>query len=294
MAGGFMSDNVREHPRDRAGLTYVYPVVSRRARGVSIGVNLNPNAHCNWRCVYCQVPGLQRGAGPEIDLELLRSELEGFLEAVTAGDWLEHFAPPEARRINDVAFSGDGESTTSPQFAECVELVAECMARFGLLERGVKLVLITNGSMVGRGEVQEGLARLAEANGEVWFKFDGAREQDRLAINDVRIPDSRVRANLRTAAALAPTRIQTCVFARSGEEPDEAWQAAYLGFLAEELAQGTPIRDVMLYGLARPSHQPEAAELRSVSDDWLRTFAGRVRALGLPVSAFGAEGPIEL
>ncbi|MEZ6020255.1 MAG: radical SAM protein [Planctomycetota bacterium] len=203
MAGGFMSDNVREHPRDRAGLTYVYPVVSRRARGVSIGVNLNPNAHCNWRCVYCQVPGLQRGAGPEIDLELLRSELEGFLEAVTAGDWLEHFAPPEARRINDVAFSGDGESTTSPQFAECVDLVAECMARFGLLERGVKLVLITNGSMVGRGEVQEGLARLAEANGEVWFKFDGAREQDRLAINDVRIPDSRVRANLRTAAALA-------------------------------------------------------------------------------------------
>ncbi|MCZ7653212.1 MAG: hypothetical protein M5R42_01445 [Rhodocyclaceae bacterium] len=31
------------HSRDSAGLTYVYPVVSRRAGGVSIGINPNPN-----------------------------------------------------------------------------------------------------------------------------------------------------------------------------------------------------------------------------------------------------------
>ena len=50
------------HDRDVAGLTYVYPVVSRRAGGVSVGINLSPNNACNWRCVYCQVPNLQRGA----------------------------------------------------------------------------------------------------------------------------------------------------------------------------------------------------------------------------------------
>ncbi|PIU16966.1 MAG: radical SAM protein, partial [Gallionellales bacterium CG08_land_8_20_14_0_20_59_87] len=30
-----------DHSRDSAGLRYVYPVVSRRAGGVSIGINLN-------------------------------------------------------------------------------------------------------------------------------------------------------------------------------------------------------------------------------------------------------------
>ena len=51
-----------DHSRDAAGLKYVYPVVSRRAEGVSVGINLNPNNACNWRCVYCQVPDLVLGA----------------------------------------------------------------------------------------------------------------------------------------------------------------------------------------------------------------------------------------
>jgi hypothetical protein len=69
-----------DHDRDSAGMTYVYPVVSRRAQGVSIGINLNPNNACNWRCVYCQVPNLTRGAAPEIDLAQLERELRTMLE----------------------------------------------------------------------------------------------------------------------------------------------------------------------------------------------------------------------
>ncbi len=53
------------HDRDVAGLTYVYPVVSRRAGGVSVGINLSPDNACNWQCVYCQVPDLVRGKAPE-------------------------------------------------------------------------------------------------------------------------------------------------------------------------------------------------------------------------------------
>ncbi|MCZ7653281.1 MAG: hypothetical protein M5R42_01880 [Rhodocyclaceae bacterium] len=66
--------DVTDHSRDSAGLTYVYPVVSRRAGGVSIGINLNPNNACNWRCIYCQVPDLKRGAAPLIDLDRLEGE----------------------------------------------------------------------------------------------------------------------------------------------------------------------------------------------------------------------------
>ena len=67
--------SVVNHDRDAAGLTYVYPVVSRRAGGVSVGINLNPNNACNWRCVYCQVPHLVRGAAPPIDEDQLEAEL---------------------------------------------------------------------------------------------------------------------------------------------------------------------------------------------------------------------------
>ncbi|OYZ39127.1 MAG: radical SAM protein, partial [Methylotenera sp. 24-45-7] len=51
-----------DHNRDVIGMKYVYPVVSRRAGGVSIGINLNVNNACNWRCIYCNVPDLTRGA----------------------------------------------------------------------------------------------------------------------------------------------------------------------------------------------------------------------------------------
>ena len=76
---------VSDHDRDLAGLTYVYPVLSRRAGGVSIGINLNPNNACNWHCAYCQVPDLVRGRAPAIDLARLEAELRGFLADLIHG-----------------------------------------------------------------------------------------------------------------------------------------------------------------------------------------------------------------
>ena len=52
---------VTNHNRNLTGLTYVYPVLSRRAGGLSIGINFNTNNACNWRCIYCQVPELKNG-----------------------------------------------------------------------------------------------------------------------------------------------------------------------------------------------------------------------------------------
>src|SRR4029450_261208 len=113
---GVMRLSTGEHERDVAGLRYVYPVVSRRAGGVSVGVNLNPNNACNWRCVYCQVPGLVAGKGPPIELDVLERELETLLDAIVRGDYPERHVPADARRLSDVAFSGNGEPTSSPDF----------------------------------------------------------------------------------------------------------------------------------------------------------------------------------
>ena len=102
-----------DHDRSRGGRTYVYPVVSRRARGVSVGVNLNPNNACNWRCVYCQVPNLMRGTAPDIDLLQLEAELRTLLTDILHGDFMQTRVPVEVRRLNDIALSGNGEPTTA-------------------------------------------------------------------------------------------------------------------------------------------------------------------------------------
>jgi pyruvate-formate lyase-activating enzyme len=274
-----------DHAREAAGLAYVYPVVSRRAQGVSVGVNLNPNNACNWRCVYCQVPGLVRGKPPPIELARMEDELRDLLREIARGDWLARHAPEGARRLNDVAFSGNGEPTSSPQFAEAVGRTRAVLAELGLLGR-VKLVLITNGSLVHQREVQRGLRALASANGEVWFKLDSATEEGLRAINDVAPGLARVRTNLRIACELAPTWIQTCVFARKGGPPSEGEQVALLEFLSAHLREGPPPRGLLLYGLARPSYQPEAPELARLPVAWLEAFATRIRALGLETRVF--------
>ncbi len=283
-----MALNTKNHDRDNAGLTYVYSVVSRRSRGVSIGINLNTNNACNWRCVYCQVEGLVKGAAPTLHAELLRAELNGFLDQVLDGDWMQENAPPEARRLNDIAFSGNGEATTCPQFLEAIQIVAGIMDERSMGD--VKLVLITNGSMLHKESVQAGLSRMAKSNGEVWFKLDGGTEAQRLGINSLAVPDSRVRKNLRQCAGLVSTRIQTCMFARHGDAPSEASTQAYLELLKAQLDSQVPIKDVMLYGLARPSAQAEASELSALSDAWLRAMADRIKGLGLAVTTYGANG----
>ncbi|NOT31147.1 MAG: radical SAM protein [Planctomycetes bacterium] len=274
-----------DHARDAAGLSYVYPVVSRRAEGVSLGVNLNPNNACNWRCVYCQVPGLVRGRAPEIDLALLERELRGLLGEIVRGDWLARHAPEGARRLVDVAFSGNGEPTSSPQFRAALELARSALGELGLLGR-VKLVLITNGSLVHQKDVQAGLRVLAGAHGELWFKLDSATDAGMRALNDVAPGMARVRANLRSACELAPTWIQTCVLALSGAPPGADELGAYEDFLRAHLRESTPPRGILLYGIARPSHQPEAPELTRLPAAWLERRAERLRTLGLEVRVY--------
>jgi wyosine [tRNA(Phe)-imidazoG37] synthetase (radical SAM superfamily) len=270
------------HDRDVAGLTYVYPVVSRRARGVSIGINLNTNNACNWRCAYCQVQDLQRGAAAEIDLELLRTELRSFLQAIVQGDYMQRHVPEGSRRLNDVAISGNGEPTTSAQFDAAVVLLGTVLDEFGL--RGeLKVVLITNGSQIHKPHVQAGLRAMATMNGEVWYKLDSATPAGRAFMNDTEMSVERAHSNLALAASLCRTRLQTCMLAIDGEPPGAEEQAAYLAFVQALVQDRVPVQDVLLYGLERTSYQPEAARLGKLPASWLEAFAQRIRATGLDV-----------
>jgi wyosine [tRNA(Phe)-imidazoG37] synthetase (radical SAM superfamily) len=270
------------HDRDSEGKAYVYAVASRRAGGVSIGINLNTNNACNWRCVYCQVPGLVYGRAPRVDLARLESELAAVLEDVRRPGWLERHAPEGFRRLADVAFSGNGEPTMSGQLVDAVWIAVRALELLGPAGR-VPLVLITNGSLVHRPRVREALSLLAGHHGEAWFKLDSATRDGLAGINSWRGGPARHLENLRLCASLLPTWIQTIVFERSGAAPPEAEQRAYLDCLRELVEAGVPLRGVRLYGLARPSHQPEAPQLAPLPGAWLDELARRIEKTGLPV-----------
>ena len=264
---------IEDHRRDSAGMRYVYPVISRRAGGVSVGVNLNVNNACNWACVYCQVDNLTRGGPPPIDLDLLERELTVFLEDALHGDFMVRQVPADAQRLEDVAFSGNGEPTSAAEFPEAVLRVRSVLERYGLAGK-LPVRLITNGSMLHRPGVQEGIRVLGELGGEVWFKVDRASATEVAAINGVPLEAEKVLRNLAQCAGLAPTWVQTCWFALDGQAPDAAARDAYCALL-EPLAAS--LVGVHLYGLARPSLQPAAPRLTRLAANELETFAAEIR-----------------
>jgi wyosine [tRNA(Phe)-imidazoG37] synthetase (radical SAM superfamily) len=200
-----------DHPRDVAGLKYIYPVMSRRAGGLSIGINFNTNNACNWRCVYCQVPDLVRGSAPELDLLLLEKELSFFLEDVVNGGFYERFEVPQASRvIKDIAISGNGEPTSVEGFDRAISLIGETMLNTRIKE-DYQFVLITNGSLMHKEQTQRGLDLLRKYQGQVWFKLDSATQTGRKLINNAAISQENHLENLMASARLCPTWLQTCL-----------------------------------------------------------------------------------
>lgn len=257
-----------DHRRDSAGLLYVYPVVSRRAGGVSIGINLNPNNACNWACLYCQVENLERGGPPPLDLARLEQELLTFLSDVMHGSFMTHHVPLEARRLVDVAFSGNGEPTSAAEFPDAVVRVGKVLEHFDLRGR-IPVRLITNGSFLHRRSVRSGIQRLAELGGEVWFKVDRAINAEVAEINGVPVRQEKILKNLEICTYFAPTWVQTCWFKLDGCAPSAESRQAYCALLRSLAGR---LQGVHLYGLARPSQQPAAQRLSALSVDDLNAF----------------------
>jgi len=272
----------KNHDRDAAGMTYVYPVVSRRAGGVSIGVNLNPNNACNWHCAYCQVPNLTRGVAPNIDLDVLSAELTTMLEDVMHGDFMRERVPEDCRQLCDIAISGNGEPTSCKNFDEVVGVIVQVMDSFLLLGT-IPIRLISNGSYVHKTHVQRGLHLMAMHKGEAWIKVDAATNEGIARINGIEASAELLFKQVKSVAAVCPSWIQTCMLAWHGKEPSEAEVDAYLSVLSRLKEASIPIQGVLLYGLARPSLQPEAEYVSALNTMWMETMCDKIKAVGFSV-----------
>jgi wyosine [tRNA(Phe)-imidazoG37] synthetase (radical SAM superfamily) len=275
-----------QHSRSFASNRFVYPVVSRRSHGVSIGVNLNPDKICNFDCIYCQVNRVEQSETRFVETEQLLQELDDMLSLVVSGELFadEKFAntPIELRRLNDIAFSGDGEPTTYRNFDELMKACAAVKRRRGLDE--VKMVLITNASMFHKPAVERGLAILDANQGEVWAKLDAGTEDYYRLVERTTIPFKRILGNIATAARVRPLVIQALFIRIAGEPPSLDEQAAFCQRLNEITTAGGQIKLVQIYTVARP---PAESFVEPLSNEEVDRLAELVRLrTGLATDAF--------
>lgn len=267
---------------------YVYPVLSRRACGLSIGINLNRDRRCNFHCVYCQVDHSAPASSADVDLVRLQSELEAMAARAASGELFEtvfRSAPPALRRWNDFALSGDGEPTLCPKFEEAVAICADVRRR--LTPPTVKIVLITNATLLDREPVRRGLAILDANHGEIWAKLDAGTETYYRAIDRSTVSFQKVLANLAETARTRPIVIQSLFLRMHGEGPTPGECKAYCDRLHDILAAGGQIKLVQLHTIARP---PAESWVTPLSARDLDAIAELVRRrTGLKVATFSSQ-----
>jgi wyosine [tRNA(Phe)-imidazoG37] synthetase (radical SAM superfamily) len=265
---------------------FVYPVVSRRAGGLSLGINLNPDKVCNFDCIYCQVDRTTTSETRFVATRQLIEELELTIELVLSGELFQNapwdMIPAPLRVLRDIAFSGDGEPTTYRNFDEIVALCAETKQRYGL--SGVKMVLITNASMFHRPAVQRGLEILDANQGEIWAKLEAGTEEYFRLVDRTTIPFQRILDNITAAARIRPLVIQALFMRIDGQPPSAEEFDAFCERLVEIVRAGGQIKLVQIYTVARP---PAEASVAPLTDDEVDRLVERVRLqTHLPAAAF--------
>jgi wyosine [tRNA(Phe)-imidazoG37] synthetase (radical SAM superfamily) len=281
-----MANAWKRHERQWKDNCYVYPVVSRRSRGISIGINLMPGKACNFDCVYCQVNRKIPSTVPDVNLERLEQELDAILCAAEQGS-LYAEAPfnvlaTHERGIRDIAFSGDGEPTLYPRFEDAVRIAARMRTKHGL--DAAQLVLITNAAYLDKPLVRSALEILDKNNGEIWAKLDAGTEAYFQRVNRSRIPLERILENILSASRLRPLVIQSLWFRIRDCRPPIEEIEAYCSRLNSLISAGGRLKAVQIYTIAR---DPADADVSSLSNDELAQIAAMVSAaVVIPVETY--------
>jgi len=249
-----------DRPRDFLGNRFVYAVISSRAGGLSLGVNVNPDKLCNFDCSYCEVDRRHPSRETKLDVDVMAMELRKTIACLQVGHlaqrpWYQAL-PPELLRLRQVALSGDGEPTLAPNFVEAVEAVVRVRAVGGFF----KIVLITNGTGLDQPQVLHGLEYLTRSD-EIWIKLDGGTQAFIDKVNRPNVPLEKILANILMVGRLRPVVIQSLFPAIHGEEPPFEEIREYALRLKELKAGGAQISLVQIYSAARPGINAEWGHL---------------------------------
>jgi histidinol dehydrogenase len=266
-----------ENHRGREEGALVYPVYSRRSKGLSVGINLFPDRKvCSFDCPYCEVFPFQGAAA--FSLKRMEAELPRVLKD----------AEERGLAVRDLCFSGNGEPAMSPAFPAALESAARI--RDALVPEAA-LVLITNGTGLLKEEIfdilrravqpaqpvkgcypneapwtgAEKMPQCAKQAGRlqadrrvagagalrVWLKLDAGTEDWYRLINRTGVPFEVLTGKIRDFVRLAPVIIQTMVCSINGRSPPDSEAAAWEKLAVELAGAGTA---------ANPAAVPAAGE----------------------------------
>lgn len=276
-----------DHSRLWKDNTWVYPVISRRAGGLSVGINLNPDHKCSFSCAYCQSGPQDGHPSVPIDVEGVERELRQFLAFYESGEFAkcEFFGkvPEDKKIIKDICLSGDGESTIVKEFPEVCKVMGKIQSEFqtkyspddpsGL--GSFKLRLITNASRLGNDTVEASLNDLLKSNGEIWAKLDAGTESWYKKVNRSPVKFETILNNLTKAIQCHPICIQTMLCSIRGEQANDEEIEHYLENVTR-IYNACPAHfvEVQLYTVIRQTMIPDVLPLPK---EFLEQVAEKIR-----------------
>jgi wyosine [tRNA(Phe)-imidazoG37] synthetase (radical SAM superfamily) len=269
-------------PRDFLNNRFVYLLVSARARGLSIGVNINPDKQCNFDCVYCEVQRHEVPREKHLDVEVMATELKRTLQFVSEGrlrerPWYQAL-PNELLQLRHVTLSGDGEPTLAANFSEALQGVVHVRA---LGFPFFKIVLLTNATGLDEPNVQECLKYFTKSD-EIWAKLDGGTQEYLNKVDKLNVPIEKILHNILLTSRRHPVTIQSLFPAINGEEPPAEEIEQFALRLKELKEKGAQIPLVQIYSATRPISNPGCGHLP------LKTLS-RIAQVVRHISALKAE-----
>lgn len=241
------------------------PVKSRRL-GRSLGINLMPGRYklCSFNCLYCHYGWTKIHT---LDPRPWMHDMPGLSDVLRAAEG----ALRSGLEFDFLTFSGNGEPTLYPGFAELVDQLVAVRDRY---RPRVKLALLSNSTGLLQEEVRRSVSRIDFP----FFKLDAGTEEKFKAINR---PAEGVNFQ-RTLDALSSLRhlyIQTLLVDGSPSNVTEEDLEAYF----QKIKAIRP-REVHIYSIDRPV--PDQA-LSRVSKERLGQIAIQgEEATGVQVRAF--------
>jgi wyosine [tRNA(Phe)-imidazoG37] synthetase (radical SAM superfamily) len=268
------------HPRKFKHYQYVYPVLSRRAGGISIGINLNPQKNCNFDCTYCQVDRTEPLSAKENSIDVLKftRELQELLHLYQSNQLQDYElfadAPPELLVLKDISLSGDGEPTLAKEFPEVCQILSQMQQEFF---PNIQLQLITNATLLHTKKVRSGLDALTSHKGVIWAKLDAGSQERLEEVDRSRFTLEHILKNLALCVTHYPTCIQSLWLTHHSIMPDLQEVHLFAGHI-QHLYQINPknLKEVQLYTIARTTTEPWCG---AVSAEFLQNIAQHIQNL---------------
>ena len=246
------------------------PIKSRRL-GNSLGVNLLPKfgKWCSFDCIYCEC-GWNKDGKKDTTLPTKEEVFEAMSTRL-------HELSAEGTPVDTITFSGNGEPTMHPAFAQIIDFTLQLRDK---LYPSAKVSVLTNASQLGKKEVRDALQKIDNPI----LKIDSPLEHLVEAIN---IPNAayKLKDAIENIKLFNHNFILQTMFLKgveNGVEIDctckehvEAWQN-----LVRELAP----REVMMYTIDR---ETPAKNLQKVSVEEMEAIASPLVNEGFKIQIRG-------